>query len=61
MFYVRLDIHSTRISICALNQAGYDQGSRVEIYDQVVVVTTKNGLSHVYPQGGSSGLVIKRD
>jgi len=40
---------------------GYDQGSRVEIYDQFVVVTTKDGLSHVYPQGHYSGLVIKRD
>jgi hypothetical protein len=41
--------------------AGYDKGSRVEVYDQFVVVTTPDGLSHVHPHGYYSGLLIKRD
>jgi hypothetical protein len=40
---------------------GYDKGSRVEVYDQFVVVTTPDGVSHVHPQGHYSGLAIKRD
>jgi len=40
---------------------GYDKGSRVEVYDQFVVVTTPDGLSHLHPHGYYSGLVIKRD
>jgi hypothetical protein len=40
---------------------GHEQGSRVEVYDQFVVVTTPDGLSHVHPHGYYSGLVIKKD
>ena len=40
---------------------GYDKGSRVEVYDQFVVVTTPNGISHVHPHGYYSGLAIKRE
>ena len=40
---------------------GYASGSRVEVYDQFVVVTTQDGLSHVHPHGHYSGLVIRRD
>jgi hypothetical protein len=41
--------------------AGYDKGSRVEVYDQFVVVTTPDGVSHVHPHGYYSVLAIKRD
>lgn len=40
---------------------GYAQGSRVEVYDQFVVVTTPNGLSFVHPHGFYSGLAIRKD
>ena len=40
---------------------GYAKGSRVEVYDQFVVVTTSDGLSHVHPHGYYSGLMIKKD
>jgi hypothetical protein len=40
---------------------GHEQGSRVEVYDQFIVVTTPGGLSHVHPHGYYSGLVIKKD
>jgi hypothetical protein len=40
---------------------GYAKGSRVEVYDQFVVVTTSDGLSHLHPHGYYSGLAIKRD
>jgi hypothetical protein len=40
---------------------GYAKGSQVEVYDQFVVVTTPDGLSHVHPHGYYSGLMIKRD
>jgi hypothetical protein len=40
---------------------GYDKGSRVEVYDQFIVVTTPDGLSHLHPHGFYSGLVIKKD
>lgn len=40
---------------------GYENGSRVELYDQFVVVTTPAGLSHVHPHGFYSGLVFKKD
>jgi hypothetical protein len=42
---------------------GHDdtKGSRVEVYDTFVVITTPDGLSHVHPHGYYSGLAIKRD
>jgi len=40
---------------------GYDQGSRVEVYDQFMVVTTSDGVGHVHPHGFYSGLSIKKD
>lgn len=40
---------------------GYANGSRVEVYDQIVVVTTPAGLSHVHPHGYYSGLAIRKD
>ena len=40
---------------------GYEPGSRVEVYDQFVVITTSAGLSFVHPHGYYSGLVIKKD
>jgi len=40
---------------------GYDIGSRVEVYDQFVAVTTADGLTHVHPHGYYSGLVIRKD
>jgi hypothetical protein len=40
---------------------GYDKGSRVEVYEDFVVVTTADGLSHVHPLGNCTGLTIKRD
>jgi hypothetical protein len=44
------------------NEGGeYAQGSRVEVYDQFVVVTTPDGLSHVHPHGYYSGLMFKKD
>jgi hypothetical protein len=43
------------------NEGGeYVKGSRVDVYEQVVV-TTSDGLSHVHPHGYYSGLAIKRD
>jgi hypothetical protein len=46
----------------ASNEGGdYPKGSRVEIYDQFVVVTPENGISHVHPHGYYSGLAFKRD
>jgi hypothetical protein len=44
------------------NEGGnYAKGSRVGVYDQFVVVTTEDGLSHVHPHGYYSGLVFKKD
>jgi hypothetical protein len=40
---------------------GYDKGSRVEVHDQFVVVTTPDGISHVHPHGFYSELRIKKD
>ncbi|HEV3078569.1 MAG TPA: hypothetical protein VGY66_02275 [Gemmataceae bacterium] len=46
----------------ASNEGGeYEKGSRIEVYDQFVVVTTPDGLSHVHPHGYYSGLAIKKD
>ena len=44
------------------NEGGeYAKGSRVEVYDQFVVITAPDGLSHVHPHGFYSGLAIKKD
>ena len=44
------------------NEGGdYPKGSRVAVYDNVVVVTTPDGLSHVHPSGYYSNLSIKKD
>jgi hypothetical protein len=44
------------------NEGGdYAKGSRVEIYEQFVVVTTPDGLSHVHPHGYYSGLALRKD
>jgi hypothetical protein len=46
----------------ASNEGGdYPKGSRLEVYEQVVVVTTPDGLSHVHPHGHYSGLVFKKE
>jgi hypothetical protein len=46
----------------ANNEGGeYAKGSRVEVYDQFVVVTTSDGRSHVHPHGSYSNLTITRD
>jgi hypothetical protein len=39
---------------------GLEKGSRVEIYEQFIVITTSAGSTHVFPQGNYSGLVINR-
>ena len=38
---------------------GYIKGSRVAVYDQFVVITTPDGVSHVHPHGFYSRLQIK--
>jgi hypothetical protein len=40
---------------------GFEKGSRVEIYEHFIVITTSQGNTHVYPQGNYSELVIKRE
>jgi len=40
---------------------GYEKGSRAEIYEQFVVVTTPDGVSHFHPHNHYSGLAIKKD
>jgi hypothetical protein len=40
---------------------GYAKGSRVEVYNQFVVVTTSDGFSHLHPHGYYSGLAIKKN
>jgi hypothetical protein len=47
--------------LTAPSNEGNDKGSVVEIFDQFIVVTTPDGLSHVYPPHHCSGLTIKRD
>jgi len=37
----------------------YSKGSRVEVYEQFVVVTTPDGVSHVHPHGYYSRLQLK--
>jgi hypothetical protein len=39
---------------------GFQEGSRVEIYDRFIVITTPSGDSHVIPQGHYSDLTIKK-
>lgn len=44
------------------NEGGeYEKGSKVEVFDQFVVVTSQDGISRVHPHGYYSGLRIKRD
>jgi len=44
------------------NEGGeIEKGSRVEVYDQFIVVTSPSGLSRVLPHGYYSGLVIRKD
>jgi hypothetical protein len=46
----------------ASNEGGeYQKGSRVEVYEQFIVVTTPDGVSHVHPHGHYSGLTFKKD
>ena len=40
---------------------GYTHGSRVEVYDQFVMITTPDGVSHIHPHGFYSGLQIKKN
>ena len=40
---------------------GYGKGSRIDFYEQFVVVTTPDGLSHVHLHGHYSDLVFKKD
>ena len=49
------------LTVASNEGGGYDKGSRVEVYDQFVVVTTPDGLSHIHPHGYYSGLVFKKD
>jgi hypothetical protein len=39
----------------------HQKGSRVEVYDQFIVVTTPDGISYVHPHGYYSGLMFKKD
>ena len=39
---------------------GFQEGSRVEIYDRFIVITPPNGDSHIYPQGHYSELTIQK-
>ena len=44
------------------NEGGeIEKGSRVEVYDQFIVVTNPGGLSRVLPHGYYSGLVLKKE
>lgn len=44
------------------NEGGeIEKGSRVEVYDQLILVTSPSGLSRVLPHGYYSGLVLKRE
>ena len=49
------------LSAASNEGGGYEKGSRVEVYDQFVVVTPSDGLSRLHPHGYYSGLAIKRD
>jgi hypothetical protein len=40
---------------------GYANGSRIDVYEQFVVVTTSDGISYVHLHGYHSGLAIKKD
>jgi hypothetical protein len=37
-----------------------EKGSRLEVYDQFIIVTTPNGLSHVRPHGSYSDLAFRK-
>lgn len=44
------------------NEGGsYAKGSRIDVYEQFVIVTTPQGLSHLHPHGYYSELSIKRN
>jgi hypothetical protein len=44
------------------NEGGdIEKGSRVEVYDQFIVVTAPGGLSRVLPHAYYSGLVIRKE
>lgn len=44
------------------NEGGeIEKGSRVEVYDQFIVVTNPGGLSRVLPHGYYSNLVLKKE
>jgi hypothetical protein len=46
----------------ASNEGGeYPEGSRPEVFEQVVLVTTPDGLTHVHPHGHYSGLAATKD
>lgn len=49
------------LSAASNEGVGYSKGSRVEVYDEFVVVTTSDGLSHIHPHGFYTGLRIKKD
>jgi hypothetical protein len=49
------------LSAASNEGSDYPKGSRVEIYDQFIVVTPQDGISHVHPHGHYSGLAFKRD
>ena len=40
---------------------GYAEGSRVEIYNGFLVVTTPDGLSHIHPHGFYSNFSIQKE
>ena len=44
------------------NEGGeFEKGSRVEVYDEFIVVTPKDGTSRIHPHDYYSGLRIKKD
>jgi hypothetical protein len=44
------------------NEGGeIEKGSRVEVYDQFIIVTAPSGLSRVLPHGYYSDLVIRKE
>ncbi len=40
---------------------GYSKGSRVQVYDQFVVVTTPDGVSHIHPHGLYTRLQLRQN
>jgi hypothetical protein len=49
------------LTVAGNEGSDHPKGSRVEIYDQFLVVTTPEGLTFVHPHGTYSGLAIKKD